>query len=149
LRILLRVAPRDPTERTKHYATTQPTIGLVRWDDLTQTVARVPRSKRLSYKRKDSPSYKGNNPAQNPDITPRNPCCTRSTLPSYIRSNLALPVRTLLVRNNASWNDLRSLLPDAMLRWRIPISLSPRPISDSKRERRAEIPSLPSTTTSV
>ena len=95
----------------------QPTNGIVRWDDLTQTVVKVPRSKRRSYKRNDSPSYKGNDSVQSTDITVHNPCRTRTTLLLYIRSNVALRIRALLVRKNASWNDLHSLLAEHHLRF--------------------------------
>ena len=87
----------------------QPTRGIFRWDDLTQTVVRIPPHLRSSYSNKK--------PVQVPTDTALDRCSTRSTLLAYLRRHLALRVRTLLLRNNATWADLHSLLADHQLRF--------------------------------
>jgi len=87
----------------------QPTRGIFRWDDLTQTVVRIPPHLRSSYSDKK--------PLQIPTDTALDRCSTRSTLLAYLRNHLALRVRTLLLRNNATWADLHSLLADHQLRF--------------------------------
>ena len=87
----------------------QPTRGIFRWDDLTQTVVRIPPHLRSSYSNKE--------PVQVPTDTALDRCSTRATLLAYLRHHLALRVRTLLLRNNATWADLHSLLADHQLRF--------------------------------
>jgi hypothetical protein len=87
----------------------QPTRGIFRWDDLTQTVVRVPPHLRSSYSDKE--------PLQIPTDTALDRCSTRATLLAYLRRHLALRLRTLLLRNNATWADLHSLLADHQLRF--------------------------------
>lgn len=80
----------------------QPTRGMVRWDDLTQSVVRIPPHLRSQYS--------GKEPLQIPTDTALGRCSTRATLLAYLRHHLALRVRTLLLRNNATWADLHTLL---------------------------------------
>jgi len=87
----------------------QPTRGIFRWDDLTQTVVRIPPHLRSSYSNKE--------PVQVPTDTALDRCSTRATLLAYLRHHLALRVRTLLLRNHATWADLHSLLAEHQLRF--------------------------------
>ena len=87
----------------------QPTRGIFRWDDLTQTVVRIPPHLRSSYSNKK--------PVQVPTDTALDRCSTRATLLAYLRHHLALRVRTLLLRNHATWADLHSLLAEHQLRF--------------------------------
>jgi hypothetical protein len=87
----------------------QPTRGIFRWDDLTQTVVRIPPHLRSSYSNKE--------PVQVPTDTALDRCSTRATLLAYLRHHLALRVRTLLLRNHARWADLHSLLAEHQLRF--------------------------------
>jgi hypothetical protein len=89
--------------------TWQPTRGIFRWDDLTQTVVRIPPHLRSSYSDKE--------PLQIPTDTALDRCSSRATLLAYLRRHLALRVRSLLLRNNATWADLHSLLADHQLRF--------------------------------
>ena len=87
----------------------QPTRGIFRWDDLTQTVVRIPPHLRSSYSDKE--------PLQIPTDTALDRCLTRATLLAYLRRHLALRVRTLLLRTHATWADLHSLLAEHQLRF--------------------------------
>jgi hypothetical protein len=87
----------------------QSTRGIVRWDDVMQTVVRVLSHPRSSYPGKvslDTP------PTAAPDL-----CSDRDKLLAYLRNNLATHVRRLLLRNNATWADLHSLFADHQLRF--------------------------------
>jgi len=86
----------------------QPTRGMVRWDDLTQSAVRIPAHLRSQYS--------GKKPLQIPTGTALDRYSTRATLLAYLRHHLALRVRTLLLRNNATLADVHSLLADHQLR---------------------------------